>query len=460
MTHVSASAAHGLRVPVGGRAPAERVLRGMPPGAAAERDRLHQRVAAEPVRAVDRDACDLSRGVEALELGLSPLVCRDAAHVVVGARTDRDGLEDRVDAGVRHRQLARAGQLVEDLLRPEVTKVEHHRPVDAAARLDLRGLGARDDVARRQLERIRGVALHEPLAVLVDEVATLAAAPLGDEDPGRVHRRRVELHELHVLQRQAGVERHRHPVARARVRVRRRAVEPPHAARRQDRRCSGDHLHAPVEEVPADDASAASVFLDEPEREVLLENDEARVHPLLQLLVEDLDEHVAGDVGRIDGPRRARGAERTLVELALLVAREHAAPALELVDVARRLAREDLDRVLVAEVIGALDRVEGMRLGVVVRLVAESCIDAALRGSRVASRRMELRDDGDPRAGIVSLDRGAHACAAGADDEHVEGGVHRLEPIGCDQPRAARPRRSRIRRGRPLGRPRRDGFTP
>ena len=209
-------------------------------------------------------------------------------------------------------------------------------------------------------------------------------------------------------------------------------------------------LDATVEEVPADDAGAAAVLLDQPEREVLLEDDEPLVHPLLELLVEHLDEHVAGDVGRVDGARRAGGPERALVELALLVPREDAAPALELVDVARRLAREDLDRVLVAEVVRALDGVEGVRLGVVVGLVAERRVDAPLRGAGVAARRVELRDDGDAGAGVVRLDRGAHAGAAGADDEHVERGVHRLETIGWSAGRdsATCSRAARVRRCR------------
>ncbi len=55
-------------------------------GAPAEGDRLHQRVAAEPVRAVDRDAGDLAGRVQALERRAAPDVGVDAAHVVVGAR--------------------------------------------------------------------------------------------------------------------------------------------------------------------------------------------------------------------------------------------------------------------------------------------------------------------------------------------------------------------------------------
>ena len=183
-------------------------------------------------------------------------------------------------------------------------------PFTPAPGLDLRRLGARDDVARGELERVRRVALHEPLAVLVDEEATLAAAALRDQDPGRVHRRRVELHELHVLQRQPGAKRHRHPVARAGVGVRRRAEEPAHAPRGEDRRGAEHDLHAAVQQIPADDARAASVVLDEAKGEVLLEDDEPLLHPLRELLEEHLDQDVPGDVGRVDGPRRAGGAER------------------------------------------------------------------------------------------------------------------------------------------------------
>ena len=82
-----------------------------------------------------------------------------------------------------------------------------------------------------------------------------------------------------------------------------------------------------------------------------------------ELLVEHLDQDVAGDVGGEDRARRAGGAERPLREPPVLGAREHRAPVVELVDVVRRLAREDLDRVLVGEEVGALDGVERVRLG-------------------------------------------------------------------------------------------------
>ena len=90
-------------------------------------------------------------------------------------------------------------------------------------------------------------------------------------------------------------------------------------------------LQAAVQEIPADDALAAAVVLDELPGEVLLVDLDVALH---ELLVEHLDQHVAGDVGGEDRARRAGGAERPLRELAVLAPREERAPVLELVDVA------------------------------------------------------------------------------------------------------------------------------
>ncbi len=144
----------------------------------------------------------------------------------------------------------------------------------------------------------------------------------------------MELHELHVLQRQARAERHRHPVARAGVRVGGRAVEPAGAARCEDDRLRADGLEAAVDEIPGDHALAPVVVDDQLPGEVLV------VHldlALDQLLVEDLDQDVTGDVGREDGARGAGGAEGTLREPPVRSAREDRPPVLELVDVARGL---------------------------------------------------------------------------------------------------------------------------
>ena len=135
---------------------------------------------------------------------------------------------------------------------------------------------------------------------------------------------------------------------------------------------------------------------------------------------------MTGDVGRVDGARRAGGTERALRQTALVVAREDRAPVLELVDVPRSLAGKDLDRVLIAEVVRPLDGIERVLLGTVLRGVAERCVDAALGCTGVAADRVQLLDDGDVGADIVGLDRGAHAGEAGADDDDIVVRVHEM----------------------------------
>ena len=176
-----------------------------------------------------------------------------------------------------------------------------------------------------------------------------------------------------------------------------------------------------MQKIPGDHALAATVVDDELPREELLVRRDVALH---HLLVEHVDEDVPGDVGRVRRARLARGAERALGDAPVSRPREDCAPVLELVDVVGRLLAEDLDRVLVAEVVGALHGVEGVLLGIVLGGVPESGVDAALRGARVAANRVDLRDHRDVRACVEGLDRGAHAGAAGSDDDDVVLGLH------------------------------------
>jgi hypothetical protein len=115
---------------------------------------------------------------------------------------------------------------------------------------------------------------------------------------------------------------------------------------------------------------------------------------------------------------------------------------LELVDVVRRLVAQDLDRILVAEVVGALDRVVRVLLGVIVGRIPERGVDPALGGAGMAADRMDLREKRDVGAEIVGLDRGAHAGAPGADDEHVVRCFHQERTLHEGKPQTARVKRS------------------
>ena len=291
--------------------------------------------------------------------------------------------------------------------------------------LDLLVHAARDEVARRQVLEGRRVALHEALAGAVAQDRALAAAALGEQHPGAVDAGRVELPELHVLERDRGARRHAEAVAGVDEGVGRGGEDPPGAA-------GGEHHRLGLQDV-----QLAGLHLErgDADHRALGVADQVERHPLDEevgpgldvLLVERVQHRVAGAVGRGAGALHRLfavvggvAAERALVDRAVRIAVERHAEVLELVDDVRRLAAHELDRVLVAEPVGALDRVVEVIVPVVLAHVAERGADAALRRDRVRAGREHLGQHGDVQAGARQAQRRLHAGAAGADDDDVE----------------------------------------
>jgi hypothetical protein len=138
---------------------------------------------------------------------------------------------------------------------------------------------------------------------------------------------------------------------------------------------------------------------------------------LHQLLVEHVQQRLPRDVGDVVGARRRRAAERARAELALGVAVERDAAVLEPEHLGGGLTAHDLDRVLVAEVVRPLDRVERVRLPRVVGV--ERRVDPARRRVGVRADRMDLRHDRDRRPGLGGRERGPLARETCADDQYV-----------------------------------------
>ena len=131
----------------------------------------------------------------------------------------------------------------------------------------------------------------------------------------------MELHELHVLQRQAGAQHHAVAVARARVRGGAGEVRAAVAAGREDRRVRAEAMQLALGHVERDDAAARAVLHDEIDREVL--DEERRLVPD-RLLVQRVQHRVAGAIRRGAGALRdalaevrRHAAERTLVDPAV-----------------------------------------------------------------------------------------------------------------------------------------------
>jgi len=180
----------------------------------AKDDEVGERVGAEPIGAVDRNAGGLADGHEArhdvvrvaVDLGqyLTVIVRRDAAHIVVDGGQDRDRLATDIDAGEYLGRFGDTGQAFVEDRRIEMVEVEEDvvvPPADAPAFADLDGHGPRNDIAGGEILGVGGVALHEAFAIGVGQIATLAAGTLGDQTAGTVNAGRVELDELHVLER-------------------------------------------------------------------------------------------------------------------------------------------------------------------------------------------------------------------------------------------------------------------
>ncbi len=138
---------------------------------------------------------------------------------------------------------------------------------------------------------------------------------------------------------------------------------------------------------------------------------------LHELLVEDVHDRLAGDVGDVVGARGRGAAEGPRTELALLVAVEGDPEVLEVEELLRRRLAHDLDRVLVGQVVGALDGVEGVRLPAVVLL--ERRVDAALRGVGVRADGVDLADDSDRDALFGGCKRGPLSREARPDHQDV-----------------------------------------
>src|SRR5829696_6221242 len=148
-----------------------------------------------------------------------------------------------------------------------------------------------------------------------------------------------------------------------------------------------------------------------------------------------MEDRLAGDVRDVVSAGRGGASERPLAEPPLLISVEGHAEVLEVEDLLGRLAGHDLDRVLVAEVVGALDGVEGVRLPGV--LGVERGVDAAGGGDRVRADRVDLAHDRDGRARVRGGERGSLAGQTGTDDQDVMRGHRSGRYTGRGRPRPA-----------------------
>jgi hypothetical protein len=156
---------------------------------------------------------------------------------------------------------------------------------------------------------------------------------------------------------------------------------------------------------------------------------------LVGLFEERVQQGVASPIGREAGPQVGVTAEGALVDSLVFRPGEGTAPVLQLVDGARGVVAEDLDRVLVTQEVRALDGVVDVGLDRVVVDVAERRGDSSLGRSRVASTGIDLRDHGHVEV-TDQLHRGSQPRETRSNDDDVVF-VH-IFPPGKRYPPASR----------------------
>ena len=327
------------------------------------------------------------------------------------------------------------------------------REVEAAAGPDvtvqhLGEHGAADDVARGPL-LAPVVAVHETFAVAVEEVGAEAAQAFLQDGAGDARLRarhqtgRMELHHLHVAERDTGAQRHGEAVAGLVAGRRVVAVHGRPAAGGEQHRLGADegegagphvdHYHA--------GEGAAITGADQLHRPVVLEAaDRSRPH-LLGKPVDDLD---AGEVALVDGAVEGLPGEGLLVHGAVRVAVEEATElVLELAHAHPCAGDQRPGEILVVEPLAPLDRVHEVALHRV--LGRQRHVVAALHHSGAAALAEQTLDgDGQLELGRrrLRVKRGEESRPAGAEDEDV-----RVEAPQAPSPMAASAaaRRSRAR---------------
>ena len=390
---------------------------------AAEHRRIGDAVAAQPIRAVD--AARILAGNEQ-SVAFRRAVGRklDAAHHVMRGRHDFDLARGEIETAIGA-TLDHALELAAHVLG---TEMRHAEPDAAVGRrapgAHLAEDCARHDVARRALPA-RIVTVHEAIAVAVQQITARAAQSFLEHRAGhsRVRAgeqaRGMELHHLHVAQRQAA----RSAIARPSQLLspdgvwNRYIVGPPPVARSDrlrlhEERLAGanvDHQHAGERTVARRDEVDCAMLLEAPYP--------ARPH-LLGETAHDLD---AGQVALVHGAVERLSGERLLVDGAVGIAIEKASELVfELVNALDRAADERPREILVRQPLAAFDRVHEMALDRIAGCQRD--VVAALHHPRAAAFAEQALDgdrDVERRIALVRVQRGEQSRPAGAENQDV-----------------------------------------
>ena len=154
----------------------------------------------------------------------------NAAHHVMAGGNNRNGLLDRIDVGKGSTQLTNAGQprfkhLLTQMIELELDMITL-LPASPALE-DLQHHGSSHHIAPRKVFGIWRITLHKALAILINQIAPFATAPLGNECSCSVDACGMKLPHLHILYRDPRSQPHTDSVARIDMCVGGRSINAP-----------------------------------------------------------------------------------------------------------------------------------------------------------------------------------------------------------------------------------------
>lgn len=351
----------------------------------------------------------------------------NTTHVVVDGRQDRDRLLGHVDTSENVGGLRNTRQSFLQHRRRDVRQLQEHVVLfwaDTSTFVDFHGDGTGNNVSGGQVLGVRSVTLHETLTLGVDQVTTFTSGTLSDQAARAVDTRRVELHKLQVLQRQASSRGHGVTVTGTGVGGGTGEVGSTVTTSGQHGLVGAETVQSTVLLVVGHHTDTLAVLHHQVHGEEL--NEKVRVVSQ-GLAVQRVQQGVAGSVGH--GTRSVGLAtftvllrlatKSTLVDTAFLVSGKGHTVVLQLVDGLGRLLGHVVDGVLVTQPVRTLDGVVHVPVPVVLVHVSQRRIDSALGGHGVGSGGEQLGDTGGFEAGLGQAESCSKTSTTGANNHTV-----------------------------------------
>ena len=341
----------------------------------------------------------------------------------------RHRLVNRINADVILGQLAHEGNPLIDLALAQMPQIQVNVGAIGSFKNPTGPLfvdkSARNHIARPQFHLAGQILAQIAVALIIDQVATLAARCFGHQDSGTRKPRRMILHKLHVLERTAGPIGHGHSITGFDRSIGRKRENSTAAAGADNHRLGRNRLQLAGAHVDRGYAAGSTALVEKQLSHIPFI---ITMNPIVfeRGLKEGVQHVEAGLVGRIKRSLDRHTPEGANTDPSIRIPAPRATPVLELNQLVAGLLDERLDHVLVGEKIAALDGIVAMRIEAIV--FAHHCGGSPLGRYGMAAHGINLghQPDAETLVGFDCGNRRPKACTAATDDQNIMFGyIHR-----------------------------------